>query len=409
MSPAAATLGAALANVDATAWVLLIARIVVIFALLLVSVMLAIWVERKVIADMQTRIGPNRAGPFGVLITFADGLKLFFKEGITPSTADLPVYLAAPVAAAVPALLAFAVIPFGTGVTIAGHLVPFQVSDLSVGILWVLAMASLAVYGVVLAGWSSGSNYPLLGSIRSTAQMVSYEVGMSLGLIAVLIFCGTLSMTGIVAAQAQHFDIAGLRWLPKWNAIVQFPALLIYVTAAIAETNRPPFDLPEAETELVAGYQTEYSGIRFAMFYLAEYTHTITISAVAVTLFLGGWHGPVPSFAPWLWSIAWFAVKLLIVVYALVWVRATLPRFRYDRLMAFGWKVLIPVGLLWILITGAIVALPAATGWSPLRLTVAIGAGTVAVVGLLGPMVMGRPRGSMDADDGVGAPAGGVP
>ncbi len=290
--------GRLLAAMDAVGWILLVGRVVVVFAALLVAVMLVIWMERKVVADMQTRIGPNRAGPFGLLITLADGAKLFFKEGITPSTADLPVYLIAPLAAVIPAMLAFAVIPFGPGVTMFGHYVPFQVSDLNVGILWILAMASLAVYGVVLAGWSSGSNYPLLGAIRSSAQMVSYEVGMSLALVAVMLYCGTLSMSGIVEVQARHFGVAGLGWLPKWNVFLQFPAFLLYATAALAETNRPPFDLPEAESELVAGYHTEYSGIKFAMFYLAEYTHLVTVSAVAVTLFLGGWHGPMFDVVP---------------------------------------------------------------------------------------------------------------
>ncbi len=378
---------------DVTGWILLVARVVVIFAALLLTVMLVIWMERKVIADMQTRIGPNRAGPFGLLITLADGAKLFFKEGITPSTADLPVYLLAPMASVIPALLAFAVIPFGPGVTLFGHEVPFQVSDLNVGVLWILAMASLAVYGVVLAGWSSGSNYPLLGSIRSSAQMVSYEVGMSLGLLAVLLYCGTLTMSGIVAVQAQHFGVPGLEWLPKWNIFIQFPAFLLYVTAALAETNRPPFDLPEAESELVAGYHTEYSGIKFAMFYLAEYTHLVTVSAVAVTLFLGGWHGPVFGFAEWLWPTVWFVVKLVAVIFGFVWIRATLPRFRYDRLMSFGWKVLIPVGLLWILITAALVMLPLATGWEPWRVAVVVGSGALAVILLVAPLfTRGRAR-----------------
>jgi NADH-quinone oxidoreductase subunit H len=378
---------------DLTGWVLLVARVVVIFAALLLTVMLVIWMERKVVADMQTRIGPNRAGPFGLLITLADGAKLFFKEGITPSTADLPVYLLAPMASVIPALLAFAVIPFGPGVTLFGHEVPFQVSDLNVGVLWILAMASLAVYGVVLAGWSSGSNYPLLGSIRSSAQMVSYEVGMSLGLLAVLLYSGTLTMSGLVAVQAQHFGVPGLEWLPKWNIFIQFPAFLLYVTAALAETNRPPFDLPEAESELVAGYHTEYSGIKFAMFYLAEYTHLVTVSAVAVTLFLGGWHGPQFDVVSWLWPTVWFVVKLVAVIFAFVWIRATLPRFRYDRLMSFGWKVLIPVGLLWILITAALVMLPLATGWEPWRVAVVVGSGAVAVILLVAPLfTKGRVR-----------------
>jgi NADH-quinone oxidoreductase subunit H len=247
-------------------------------------------------------------------------------------------------------------------------------------------MASLAVYGVVLAGWSSGSNYPLLGAIRSSAQMVSYEVGMSLALVAVILYCGTLSMSGIVAVQARHFGTAGLTWLPKWNVFLQFPAFLLYVTAALAETNRPPFDLPEAESELVAGYHTEYSGMKFAMFYLAEYTHLVTVSAVAVTLFLGGWHGPTFRVTPWVWPTLWFVVKLVAVIYCFVWIRATLPRFRYDRLMSFGWKVLIPIGLLWILVTAALVMLPLATDWEPWRVALVVGSGTLAVVLLLYPL-----------------------
>ncbi|HEX9311702.1 MAG TPA: NADH-quinone oxidoreductase subunit NuoH, partial [Actinomycetota bacterium] len=339
------------AGIDWVSWILLIARVALIFVVLLVAVMLTVWLERKIVADMQMRLGPTRAGPFGILITLADGVKLFFKEGITPITADRPVYLVAPLASLVPAMLAFAVIPFGTGVTLFHRRVPFQITDLNVGILWILAMASLAVYGVVLAGWSSGSNYPLLGAIRSSAQMISYEVGMGLGLVAVLLFSGTLTMGQIVAVQARHFDVTGLRWLPKWNIFFQLPAFILYYTAAVAETNRPPFDLPEAETELVAGYHLEYSGIKFAMFFLAEYMHMITVSAVAVTLFFGGWHGPMFNLVSWLWPLLWFLVKLVVLIFVFVWIRATLPRFRYDKLMSFGWKVLIPLGLLWILIT----------------------------------------------------------
>jgi NADH-quinone oxidoreductase subunit H len=379
-----------LARIDWVAWVLLVARVVVIFAFLLMAVMLVIWLERKVVADMQVRIGPNRAGPFGILITLADGAKLFFKEGITPTTADRPVFVLAPLASMIPAMLAFAVIPFGTGVLIFGRHVPFQISDLNVGILWILAMASLAVYGVVLAGWSSGSNYPLLGAIRSSAQMISYEVGMGLGLVAVLLYSGTLTLSGVVAVQARHFDVLGLGWLPKWNIFLQLPAFLIYMIAALAETNRPPFDLPEAETELVAGYHTEYSGIKFAMFFLAEYMHTITISAVGVTLFLGGWHGPQFDVLPWLWPLLWFLVKLYVVIFCLIWIRATVPRFRYDRLMNFGWKVLIPFGLLWILITAAAIELP--NVYSDGRAALIIAAGTIAVIVLLAPLFTGSPR-----------------
>ena len=367
--------------------ILLAARVVVIFGVMLLAVMVVIWLERKIIADMQMRIGPNRAGPFGILVTIADGIKLFFKEGVTPTTADRVVYLIAPLASVIPALLAFAVIPFGTGVRLFGRDVPFQIADLDVGVLWILAMGSLAVYGVVLAGWSSGSNYPLLGAIRSSAQMISYEVGMGLGLVAVLLYSGTLTMSGIVEWQARHFAVPGLGWLPKWNIFMQFPAFLIYSVAAIAETNRPPFDLPEAETELVAGYHTEYSGIKFAMFFLAEYMHLITVSAVAVTLFLGGWRGPMFDLLPWLWPLLWFGLKLFFVIFLNIWVRATVPRFRYDRLMSFGWKVLIPAGLLWVMVTAAIVVLP--NVYSDLRALIIIVAGTVAVVTLLWPLFAG--------------------
>ncbi len=390
-----------IAVIDWVGWILVVARVVVIFAFMLITVMLVVWLERKVVADMQVRIGPNRAGPAGILITLADGIKLFFKEGITPVTADRPVFLIAPLASMIPALLGFAVIPFGTHVTLFGHRMPFQVSDLNVGILWVLAMASLAVYGVVLAGWSSGSNYPLLGSIRSSAQMISYEVGMSLALVAVLLYSGTLQMSEIVAVQARHFGTPGLGWLPKWNLFLQFPAFLIYMISATAETNRPPFDLPEAETELVAGYHTEYSGIKFAMFFLAEYAHMVTVSAVGVTLFLGGWHGPMFDVLPWLWPFLWFLVKLFVVIYALIWVRATIPRFRYDRLMNFGWKVLIPIGLLWILITAASVVLP--NIYSDARAALIIASATVAVLLLVTPLFSRRPRsGTEDGFDREG-------
>lgn len=333
---------------DLVDWVLVIGRVVVVFAVLMLTVMFCTWMERKVVADMQTRMGPMRAGPRGILQPLADGAKLFFKEGITPLDADKVVYWLAPIIAVVPAFLGFAVIPFGIGVEIAGRQVPFQIANLNVGVLWVLAMSSLAIYGVVLAGWSSGSRYPLIGSIRSTAQMISYEVGMGLGLVAVLMYSGTLSMNGIVEFQRTHV----------WNVIPQLPAFLLYITAALAETNRPPFDLAEAESELVAGFHTEYSGIKLATFLLAEYLHTITISAIVVTLFLGGWSGPNIGFLAWLWPLVWFLLKLFGVLYLLMWVRATLPRIRYDRLMAFGWKVMIPVGLVWILATGAIVILP---------------------------------------------------
>jgi NADH-quinone oxidoreductase subunit H len=371
--------------VDWLDWILLVARVVVVFFSVLISVMLLVWIERKVAADMQTRMGPMRAGPRGVLITLADGIKLFFKEGITPTLADRPVYALAPVIAMLPAFLAFAVIPFGTGVTLFGRHVPFQIADLNVGILWVLAMSSLMVYGIVLAGWSSGSNYPLLGSIRSSAQMISYEVGMGLALVAVLMYSGSLQMSKIVAGQGGYFHIWFLP-VPRWNVWPQFPAFALYLIAGLAETNRPPFDLPEAETELVAGYFTEYSGIKFAMFYLGEYVNMVTISSIAVTLFLGGWQGPHPSFLAWLWPVVWFVAKVFLVVYFYIWVRLTLPRVRYDRLMSLGWKVLIPAGLVWVLATGAVIVLPDVYGKKAFLIGAAAVLGALLVLSLVWPM-----------------------
>jgi NADH-quinone oxidoreductase subunit H len=360
-------------------WMLLVVRVAVVFFALLILVMLLIWMERKVIADMQTRVGPTRAGPRGILITLADGIKLFFKEGITPTLADRPVYLLAPVIAMLPAFLAFAVIPFGTRVVVFGRVVPFQIADLSIGILWILAMSSLMVYAIVLAGWSSGSNYPLLGGVRSSAQMISYEVGMALAIVAVVMYSDTLRMSEIVASQDRI-----------WNVIPQFPAFVIYLICGLAETNRPPFDLPEAESELVAGYHTEYSGIKFAMFYLGEYLNTVTVAAVATTLWLGGWRGPAPDIVPWLWPLLWFLLKVLVIVYVYIWVRATLPRFRYDRLMSFGWKVLIPIGLAWVMLTGAIVVLPDEFGRDAVVTAFAIGVGVIVAIMLIWPLFARR-------------------
>ncbi len=360
---------------DWLGWILLAARVLIVFFGLLILVMLLIWMERKVIADMQTRMGPMRAGPRGILITLADGMKLFFKEGITPTQADKPVFLIAPIVAMLPAFLAFAVVPFGTGVTLFGRHIAFQIADLNIGILWVLAMGSMMVYGIVLAGWSSGSNYPLLGAIRSSAQMISYEVGMGLALVAVLMYhSGSLKMSAIVAAQDKI-----------WNVVPQFPAFVAYLICGLAETNRPPFDLPEAETEIVAGFHTEYSGIKFAMFYLGEYLNTVTVSAIAVTLFLGGWRGPHPGFLLWLWPVLWFLAKLFVIFYLYIWIRATLPRMRYDKLMNFGWKVLIPFGLVWVLLTGAVVVLPDVYSRDAVFTGGAIAAGGVLLVSLVWP------------------------
>ena len=343
-------------------------KVVIVFLALLLTTLLVIWMERKVIADMQARVGPNRWGPFGLLQTLADGIKLFFKEDFRPATADRWTYALAPVMTMVPAFLAFAVVPVGDHVTIAGRRIDFIVSDLNIGLLFFLAAGSIGVYGIVLAGWASGSKYPLLGGIRSSAQLISYEISLGLSLVPIVLATGSLSTVDIVAAQAgtvgdvTFFDgipvleqVSNLfSFVPDWYIWSQWPAFAIFMVAGIAETNRAPFDLPEAETELVAGYHTEYSGIRFAMFFLGEYIHVVVVSAMAVTLFFGGWHGFRFDFLPWLWPMVWFVLKTAAFVYLFVWLRATLPRLRYDRLMWLGWRRLIPAALLWIMFTAVV-------------------------------------------------------
>ena len=348
--------------------IIAVVKVVVAFLSLLIVTLVVVWAERKVIADMQARIGPNRWGPFGLLQTLADGIKLFFKEDFRPKAADRWTYALAPVMAMVPSFLAFAVVPVGNDVHVGGHTIGLIVGDLNIAILYFLAMGSLSVYGVVLAGWASGSKYPLLGGVRSTAQMISYEIALGLSLVPIALVAGSLSTVDIVAQQAgtvenvTFFDgiplleqVADIfRFVPNWYIWSQWPAFAIFLIAGIAETNRAPFDLPEAESELVAGYHTEYSGIRFAMFFLGEYIHVVVISSFAVTLFFGGWHGPVFSFWPWLWPLFWFVLKTSLFVYLFVWLRATLPRLRYDRLMWLGWKRLIPAALIWIMVTAVV-------------------------------------------------------
>jgi NADH-quinone oxidoreductase subunit H len=334
-------------------------KVVVAFALLLVAVMLYIWGMRKVIADMQNRIGPNRAGPYGVLQTLADAIKLFFKEQSIPRSADPPVFRLAPYLSIMPAFLMFCVIPIGGEVSILGHDTYLQVADLPIGALWILAMSGVGVYGIMLAGWASGSKYPLLGSVRATAQLLSYEAAFGLAVLGVLIQAGTLSTRGIVDEQyGTGWDafFTDWYWLP---AIVPFAIFLI---AATAETNHPPFDLVEAEQELVGGFNTEYTGIRFAIFFLAEFMNVITMSAVATTLFLGGPSGPGLGFLGdenflnvWIMPVFWFMAKVLALLFCTVWVRASLPRMRYDRLMALGWKYLIEIAILWVLVSAVIV------------------------------------------------------
>jgi NADH-quinone oxidoreductase subunit H len=336
-------------------------KVVAAFIILLLAVLLYIWALRKVIADMQNRIGPNRAGPYGVLQTLADGIKLFFKEQSIPSTADRPVFRLAPYLSIMPAFLMFCVVPIGGRpsdgtVSILGHRTFLQVADLPIGALFILAMSGLGVYGVMLAGWSSGSKYPLLGSVRASAQLLSYEAAFSLAILAVLIQANSLATHDIVHEQmgtSWHTFFTDAYW-PR-----TFVAFVIFLIAASAEVNHPPFDLVEAEQELVGGFNTEYTGIRFAIFFLAEFMNVITMSAIAVTLFLGGPGGPGigtnSGFVnTWIVPVFWFLVKLLALLFVTVWVRASLPRMRYDRLMSLGWKWLIEIAILWVLVTAAL-------------------------------------------------------
>ena len=347
-------------DVDLGIVAIVLVKVVASFALLLVAVMLMIWFERKVHADMSNRLGPNRAGPFGILQTLGDGIKFFFKEDLLPDRADRRVFVLAPFLSMVPAFLTFSVIPIGGvfteekqgAVHIFGNDTWLQLADPPIGILLVLACSSIAVYGVMLAGWSSGSKYPLLGSVRASAQMVSYEAALGLSVVTVVLLSGSLSTHDIVMNQAGEGYFG---FIPSWNIVVTgLVPFVIFVIAGTAELNRPPFDLVEAEQELVGGFHTEYSSIRFALFYLAEFMNTVTMSAIIVTLFLGGPAGPVFFGPDWIWGPIWFLLKLLVFLFMFVWFRATLPRFRYDQLMDLGWKVLIPLALGWLLLLATI-------------------------------------------------------
>lgn len=356
-------------DVDWVAVAIVVGKVVAVFALLLVATMFMVWFERKVVGDMQNRVGPNLAGPFGILQTLADGIKFFFKEDIIPDQSQRRVFLLAPYLSFVPAFLLFAVVPFGGdfndgnngSVTIFGRETFLQLADPPVGILFVLAMSSLAVYGAMLAGWSSGSKYPLLGSVRASAQMISYEAALGLSAVAVVLVTGTLSTHEMVVVQAGE-GLFGV--LPNWGALLTLGVpFVVFVIAGTAELNRPPFDLVEAEQELVGGFHTEYSSIRFALFFLAEFMNTITMSAIFVTLFLGGPAGPAPVGPGWAWGVFWFTLKVLVFLFMFVWFRATLPRMRYDQLMDFGWKLLIPLSLGWLLLLAAL-QLSDTLGWN---------------------------------------------
>jgi len=350
--------GPTLADFGLDPWWLILLKVIVIFAFLVVATLLAIWAERKVIGRMQNRYGPNRAGKFGLLQSLMDGIKLALMEDIIPRGVDKVLFVMAPAVAAIPAFISLAIIPFGPEVSIAGHHTPLQLTDLPVAVLLVLAMSSMAVYGIVLAGWSSNSPYSLLGALRSSAQVISYEIAMGLSFVPVFLYAGSLSTSQIVQSQANggEFHLFGaILHYPSWFAILLLPSFLIYIITMVGETNRLPFDLPEGEGELVAGFHTEYSSLKFALFYLAEYINMVTVSALAITLFLGGWRAPWPisvwsgANSGW-YPLLWFLGKLVVFIFCFFWLRGSLPRIRYDQHMKLGWKVLIPTALAWTLI-----------------------------------------------------------
>jgi NADH-quinone oxidoreductase subunit H len=339
-------------------WLFIVVSVVksaILLFVLLTAVAYTVWLERKVVGHMQNRWGPTRVGPFGLLQPAADGLKFLFKEDLTPPHVYKPLYIAAPMIAVIFALTSIAVIPFGNSVVIGDYVIPLQITDVNTGLLLILGVTSIGVYGVALAGWSSNNKYSLLGGLRASAQMVSYEISLGLSLVGVLMMSGSFSLRQIVAVQSGHF----WGFIPRWNIFQgQIVGFFIYLIAAYAETNRIPFDLPEAETELVAGYHTEYSAMKFAMFFMAEYANMITVACLATLLFLGGWNGPI--FGPYplqvILPVIWFMAKVFVFLFIYIWVRGTLPRFRYDQLMAFGWKFLLPVALCNLVATAIAVA-----------------------------------------------------
>src|SRR5262245_43042460 len=356
-------------------WYIILIKAVLIFVILVLLTLFNIWWERRVVARMQHRIGPNVHGPFGLLQSLADGVKLALKEDIVPKAADKAVFILAPVIATIPAFVTFAVIPFGPVVEVPFTDIetPLQLTDMPVAVLFVMAVASIGIYGIVLGGWSSGSTYSLLGGLRSSAQMISYEVAMGLALVAVFLYAGSMSTSEIVEAQSD-----------LWFGLILAPSFVIYVIAMVGETNRAPFDLPEAEGELVGGFHTEYSSLKFALFFLAQYIHMATVSALATTLFLGGWHAPFWIDHVWAganegyWPVLWFFGKVLFFIFIFIWLRGSLPRLRYDQFMAFGWKRLIPVSLVWILAVSTIRAISLEGGVD--RRWILIGIGVLAVL-----------------------------
>ncbi|MFD4326163.1 NADH-quinone oxidoreductase subunit NuoH [Nocardioides sp. NPDC058538] len=341
-------------------WWIIAIKVLLVFVVCVVLTLFNIWWERKVVARMQHRIGPNRHGPFGLLQSLADGVKLALKEDLTPEKADKIVFITAPILATVPAFVTFSVIPFGPEVNLFGVQTPLQLTDMPVAVLFVMAIASIGIYGIVLGGWASGSTYSLLGGLRSSAQMISYEVSMGLALVTVFLMAGSLSTSQIVAAQQD--------W---WFGALLLPSFVIYCVSMVGETNRAPFDLPEAEGELVGGFHTEYSSLKFALFFLAEYINMATVSALATTLFLGGWRAPLGLGTVWAganegyWPVLWFFLKMFFFIWVFIWLRGTLPRLRYDQFMSLGWKVLLPASLAWIVVVAVIKMAAIEGGFSP--------------------------------------------
>jgi NADH-quinone oxidoreductase subunit H len=385
-------------------WWVIVIKVILVFALLVVLTLFNIWFERRVVGRMQHRIGPNVHGPQGLLQSLADGVKLALKEDIIPKAADKLVFIIAPIVSTIPAFMAFAVIPFGPEVRVPFSDVhtPLQLTDLPVAVLYVLAAASVGIYGIVLAGWSSGSTYSLLGALRSSAQVISYEVAMGLALVAVFLYAGSLSTSQIVAAQER-----------LWFGVILIPSFLIYLAAMVGETNRAPFDLPEAEGELVGGFHTEYSSLKFALFFLAEYINMVTVSTLATTLFLGGWRAPWPL-SLWdganhgYWPLLWFLAKVMLFIFVFIWLRGTLPRKSYDKIMKLGWKVIIPVSLFWIVAVAAIRAVSLESGFDRRYL---FGGSAVAVVLflLLSFIGEGEPEAAGASPEEFDAFAGGYP
>nr|WP_186382475.1 NADH-quinone oxidoreductase subunit NuoH [Amycolatopsis rhizosphaerae] len=379
-------------------WLILLKAVVILLIGPIMTIFLIVW-ERKAVGRMQNRPGPNRVGPGGYLQSLADAIKLPFKEQIIPDTADRKVYFLAPVIAVVPSLIALSAIPFGPEVSIFGHRTVLQLVDLPVGVLVILACSSVGVYGIVLAGWSSGSPYPLLGGLRSAAQVISYEIAMGLSIVGVVLYAQSLSTGDIVAAQSHG-----------WYFYLLLPSFVIYLISMVGETNRAPFDLPEAESELVGGFHTEYSSMKFAMFFLAEYVNMVIVSAFATTLFLGGWMFPFvgldsPLNQGWL-PLIWFGIKLFALLFGFIWLRGTLPRFRYDQFMKLGWKVLVPVNLLWIVVITAIRAIRNSGGLTTAQILV--GGAVVVVVAIAIAMLVPEKKVPPDTDS-VPITGGGYP